>query len=130
MHVFRSRPSGLLKIGNEDGVLALQGRAREDAFGEFQRGAEPRAAGGEFRCANGGLQPTLVLRCAHILLGVAAEEHQRGLVGTAERIDHFARLVAGALPPIAVPHARGLIEQDHDLSRASRRCERSGCTRG
>src|SRR6185437_16626214 len=52
---------------------------------------------------------------------IAGEEHERGAIAAAESADDFLGGVTCLGPPVAVAHARGVIEQDHHLARAARR---------
>jgi len=119
MHVLGAGPSGLLKIGDQDRLAPLERRARQDALGQLQCGPVPSGAGRHLRRAEGRLEASPIARGAHVLFGIAAEQHERGPVVGANRVDSRTRGVGGALPAVAVAHARRLVEQDDDLAAAA-----------
>src|SRR6185436_14554045 len=93
VHVFGSGPSRFLKIGNQDRFFPLQRRARQNAFGEFQRRARAGRARRQFGGAQRGFEAAAIGGGADAFFGVAAEQHQRRPVGGAQRANRLARFV-------------------------------------
>ena len=88
----------------------------------FSAGTVARGARPDLGRVDGRLEPRSVRRRAHVLFGVAGEQHQRGaIVGAESRARRLPRGLARLSPVIAVAHARRLIEQDDHLARAARR---------
>src|SRR5471032_55651 len=110
MRVVRARTPQLLEIADQYRLAPLHRRSAEDAVGELQRGTEARRAGADMCRSDRGFETAPIRGGPHVLLGVSAEEHERCAVVRAEPAHGLARGVLGALPVVAVSHARGLIE--------------------
>ena len=91
----------------EHGCRHLQRRARS-AWPRRPASRRPMAASSRARSS---------IDCSDHL-GAGAEEHQAGPVGGAEAVDRLAGRRLRPRPAVAVAHAVGAVEQDHDTSRA------------
>ena len=122
--VVRPAPAAALKVGDQHDLAARKRRFRQDAARELERRTVVRGARGKLRGSQRRLQPALVRCRAQRHVRRRSEEDERRAIAAAERVRRVTRRRQRARPPIAIAHAVGPIDEDHDLARAARGCRR------